>query len=95
MGQDGVEHVHLDMMTESVFKSVPAINSEWLEAVPMAFTVHDKLSQLKIKLGNLFVEAAQEGDLYILKHLFQNHKVSVDMDHKSRAGLTALHSALR
>lgn len=52
--------------------------------------------KLREKLGNIFVEAAQEGDLDLLQELLENHKVSVDvMDHKSTPGFTALHVACR
>jgi len=40
-----------------------------------------------MKLENLFVDATEEDDLYILKELFENYKISVDVDHKSSPGV--------
>ena len=90
----GGERVHLELIKSS-FKPLPAMKPEWLEAVPVAIKLHEKLSKLKSQLGNLLVQAAQEGDLYLLQELIENHKVSVDVDHKSTPGLTALHTACR
>ncbi len=95
MGKDGVEHAHLVMLTESALKPLPAMNPEWLEALPVAIRAHNKLFKLKSKLGNLFVETAQEDDLYILEDLLLNQNVPVDVVHKSTPGLTALHTACR
>jgi len=94
IGLDGLENIYLDMI-ESIFKPLPPMKPEWLEAVPVAFRIHDKLLKLKLKLGNLFVEAALESDLYALKDLLENYKVPVDVDHKSMPGFTALHLACR
>jgi len=91
--EDGREHVHLEPLKESAFKPLPAAKPEWLEAVPMAFKLHQKLLTLKSNLGNLFIETAQEGDLYLLEELLHNYRVSVD--HKSTHGLVALHVACR
>jgi len=93
MDEDKGERVHLELMNESFFKPLPVMKPEWLEAVPVAFKLHQKLSKMKTKLGNLFVQSALEGDLYILRELLENFKVSVDVDHKSTPGLTALHLA--
>jgi len=95
LGQDNQEMVYLDLIkkSESPFEVLPAMKAEWLEAVPVVVRLHDKLSKLNMKLGNLFVDAAEEDDLYLLKELLENYRVSVDVDHKSTPGLTALHYA--
>lgn len=72
---------------------IPPMSTEWLEPIPVASKLHDSLSKLSSKLGDLFVEAAQEGDLYLVKKLVQNYQVSVDVTHQSTPGLTALHLA--
>lgn len=74
---------------------IPAMSPEWLEPLPMASKLHNGLSKLSSKLSDLFVEAAGEGDLYLVNNMVKNYQVSLDATHQSTAGLTALHLACR
>ncbi len=89
----GDDYIYLDFTEKEL--ATRGMQPEWLEILPITTKLHDRLSKLSSKLGDLFVEAAQEGDLYLLKELVQHFKVSKDVAHTSKPNLTALHLACR
>jgi len=94
--EDDNQKIYLEMMMDDPpILPVPPIRPEWLEVLSVSTKLQKKLSKLESKLGDLFVEAASEGDLNFLKKLVTIHKVPVDVVHKSTPGFTALHLASR
>ena len=59
----------------------------------MTQQLHDRFLNLALELGDLLVEAAQEGNLNLVIELVENRRVPVDVDHRLTPGLTALHLA--
>lgn len=87
------DHIYLHFMEKELL--TPGMQPEWLEILPVTTKLHDRLSRLSSKLGDLFVEAAQEGDLYLVKELVIHFKVPKGVAHTSKPGFTALHMACR
>ncbi len=91
----GCENVHLELKKGTILERQPPLKPEWLEALPGVPPLEEKLFKIKLKMGDMFVDAAKGGTLYIMQDLMTNHNVSLDVDHKSTPGLTALHLASR
>ena len=86
----GEEQFYLELM-DLPMKDVP-LRPEWLEAVPISIKLHDMFSRMKSDMVDLFVEAAEEGDFYLIRELVTFHNVPVDAGRKVD-GSTALHLA--
>lgn len=61
---------------------------EWIQDYSL---LSRELNKLEMKLASLLVEAAKSGDLHVVKHLINQHKVPIDSDYED--GITALHMA--
>jgi len=86
----GDEQIYLEGM-DLPTKDVP-IRPEWIKAVPISTKLHDKFSRMKSDMVDLLIEAAGEGDAYLVRQLVTFHNVPVDSGRKSD-GSTALHLA--
>ncbi len=92
--EDG-QNISLELLDTSLPALSATVQSNWIESLPDSDSQRYKtLFKLKWKLSDLLVEAAKEGDLYLVQLLFQNYLVPVEyVPHRSTSGLTALHVA--
>ncbi len=91
---DDVQNISLEWLDTSVLVLTTKVQTDWIESIPVHESqFYEILFTIRWKLGNLFVEVASKGDLYLVQQLVQNHKVPVDVQHQSTPGLTALHAA--
>lgn len=90
------KQVTVELLTENLpTKEIRTLDHEWIAALTVSPHLSGKLSKLKAKMADLMVEAANEGDQYIMKDLLVNFKIDVDSGHTAKDGVTALHLACR
>jgi len=91
---DDEQNVSLEWVDTSISILPTKVQSDWLESLLVSESqLYEFIFKMRWKQANLFLEAANKGDLYLVQLLLQNYKVPVDVQHRSTPGLTALHVA--
>ena len=85
----GKVQVQLDD-TEKSNKQI-ILNKDWVVIIPGNALVNKGMAKLKSKIISLLVEAAESGDLHIVKSLVLKHQVEIDA--KNASGRTAFQAA--
>ena len=67
------------------------LNKDWVVIIPGNALVNKGMAKLKSKIISLLVEAAESGDLHIVKSLVLKHQVEIDA--KNASGRTAFQAA--